>query len=137
MQVARVQLPPLARIVVLGDSAHTIDPARAGGLTLLLTKVELLRDFYLPRWLQKDTAQPPEIQAFYADPRRARAMKHVFAGGRYILALNHDESGRGTWRRTSFALQHTAAAWRARQAARPDARTGPPWPLPAPYRYEQ
>ena len=135
VQVARLHPPALARIVVLGDAAHTIDPAGAGGLTFLLTEVELLLNFYLPRWLREDSGSAPEMQTFYADPRRAGAMQRFFGGGRYIFALNHDASLRGTWRRAYFALRQTAAGL-GNGAARPRPATDPPWQLPAPYLYE-
>ncbi len=136
VQVARMQPPAVARIVVLGDAAHTIDPAGGGGLTFSLTEVELLLDFYLPRWLQADACSLAEVQAFYADPRRTGAMQRFFGGGRYIFALNHDSSLRGTWRRAYFALRHAVTSRRDSRAARPAVSAAQPWPLPAPHLYE-
>jgi 2-polyprenyl-6-methoxyphenol hydroxylase-like FAD-dependent oxidoreductase len=136
VQVARLNPPAVPRIVVLGDAAHTIDPAGAGGLTFLLTEVELLLSFYLPRWLGEEPGRVPQIPAFYADPHRAAAMERFFGGGRYIFALNHDASLRGTWRRAYFALRQTTGARLSSRSARPGPPNSPPWHLPAPYLYE-
>jgi len=112
---------------------HTIDPAGGSGLTFSLLEAELLLSDYIPRWLQEDDLSASAVQAFYADPRRARAVQVFFARGDYIVALNNDKSLKGRLRRLRFALMYMLAS---RSGEQPRPRAAQTWKLPAPYLYE-
>ena len=118
---------------MLGDAAHTIDPAGGGGLTFALLEAELLLSVYMPRWLNGDDLSASTIQGFYADPRRARAVQMFFARGDYIVALNNDTSLKGRLRRFRFSLTYMLAS---RLEARSKPGASQIWKLPAPYLYE-
>lgn len=136
LQVARLQLPAMPRVVALGDAAHTIDPSGGGGLTFSLLETEVLLNFYIERWLREDDCGPGAIQAFYDDPRRAAAVREFFGRGRYIFSLNHDTTARGKSRRLLFFLRTNLASRLGSRVPHTDQRTSTPWQLPAPYLYE-
>jgi 2-polyprenyl-6-methoxyphenol hydroxylase-like FAD-dependent oxidoreductase len=124
-------------VVVLGDAAHTIDPAGGGGLTFSLLETEVLLDFHIGHWLREDDCGHAAIKAFYDDARRVKAVQKYFGRGRYIFALNHDTSAKGRLRRLWFLLQTKLDAHRSSRSASPVQAMGTPWQLPAPYLYEE
>ncbi|HEY0071696.1 MAG TPA: FAD-dependent oxidoreductase [Chloroflexia bacterium] len=136
IQVFQLQPPDLPRVVVLGDAAHTIDPAGGGGLTFSLLETEVLLDFHIGRWLREDDCGHAAIQAFYDDPRRVKAVQKYFGRGQYIFALNHDMSAKGHLRRMWFFLQTRLASRGSGRPARPAQIPETSWQLPAPYLYE-
>ena len=118
VQVARLVSPVVPRIVVLGDAAHTIDPAGGGGLSFSLLEVELLLGEYAHRWLRDDDLGVEAIGRFYDDARRSEAVRAYFGRGVYIYALNHDGSVKGKLRRVRFALRYMLAARFGKKAGR-------------------
>ncbi|HYO48499.1 MAG TPA: NAD(P)/FAD-dependent oxidoreductase [Chloroflexia bacterium] len=137
LQVTRLRMPAVPRVVALGDAAHTIDPSGGGGLTFSLLETEILLNSHIKRWLQTDDFGPAAIRAFYDDPRRTSAMRKYFGRGRYIFSLNHDKSVRGDLRRLRFIMQTKLASRMGSGLARDTQTRGRPWQLPAPYLYEK
>ncbi len=135
MHVFQLTPPGRTGLVVLGDAAHVIDPAGGGGLVFALLEVELFLREYAPAWLTGATVPAAAIAAYYADPRRRKAVDRFFGAGRYIFDLNHDPSLRGRRRRWTFILRHRLAQVGGRAAMPAETRSA--WPLPAPYLYEQ
>lgn len=137
LQVARLRMPAVPRVVALGDAAHTIDPSGGGGMTFSLLETEILLNFHISRWLQTGDFGPAAIRAFYDDPRRTSAVRKYFGRGRYIFSLNHDTSVRGNLRRLRFIMQTSLASRLGSSPARHVQTRDKSWQLPAPYLYEK
>ncbi|HEX9987361.1 MAG TPA: FAD-dependent oxidoreductase [Chloroflexia bacterium] len=137
LQVSRLRMPAVPRVVALGDAAHTIDPSGGGGLTFSLLETEILLNFHIKPWLQTDDFGPGAIRAFYDDPGRTSAVRKYFGRGRYIFSLNHDTSVRGNLRRLRYIMQTNLASRMGNRPVHKVQTRGKPWQLPAPYLYEK
>jgi 2-polyprenyl-6-methoxyphenol hydroxylase-like FAD-dependent oxidoreductase len=135
VQVVRLVPPRVPRMVVLGDAAHTIDPAGGGGLTFSLLEVELLLGEYAPHWLREDDLGAKAMGRFYEDARRKEAVRTFFGRGVYIYALNRDTSLKGRLRIGRFALRYMLAS---RFGSKPAPVKGAgAWNMPTARLYEQ
>lgn len=137
LQVTKMEPPRVARVVALGDVAHTIDPSGGGGLTFSLMEAELFLRLYAPRWLKEEDLSEAAIQVFYNDPRRVQATSRFFKRGDYIFSLNHDASAHGHWRRLAFAVENKVASLSRGSRPHTALAEDSPWQLNMPYLYEQ
>jgi 2-polyprenyl-6-methoxyphenol hydroxylase-like FAD-dependent oxidoreductase len=101
-------------VVVIGDAYQASCPATGMGMVRLLTDIEQLCRFHLPRWLETPGMGAEKIAAFYRDPVKQACDAKALHDSEYRRSVSTELSLGWTVHRARVRAMERILAWRNR-----------------------
>jgi 2-polyprenyl-6-methoxyphenol hydroxylase-like FAD-dependent oxidoreductase len=99
-------------VVAIGDAYQGSCPATGMGMVRLLSDIERLCRFHLPRWLETPGMSAEKIAPFYRDPVKQACDAKALHDSEYRRAVSTETSLRWTMHRSRVRIMERVRTWR-------------------------